>query len=186
MEPYHLPHRQVRLPSIVAGVLILTGIGLLVATCGSRLRVLPGEAGNGNLIQKVGLQLQAALGRQVTIHSDGAISFPKEVVEVVMENHMIHATTRYQSHGWFGLVESHVVMSGTYRARIGFDLGRAGAQFEGGVLRLWVPPACHRLRDPRCGQGRGGHLLVQPAGALRNGGRLSGQPCGGPAPTQRA
>jgi hypothetical protein len=36
-------------------------------------------------------------------------------------------------------------MGGTYRAKVGFDLGRASAEVEDGVLRLWLPEA----EDPR-------------------------------------
>ena len=60
-------------------------------------------------------------------------------IPCVLENHDIQVSTRYESRGWFGLGKSHVVMGGTYRARIGFDLGRASAKVENGTLRLWLP-----------------------------------------------
>lgn len=60
-------------------------------------------------------------------------------MEVVLENHDIQVSTRYQSTGWLGLGESYVVMAGIYRARVGFDLGRASAEVEGNVLRMWLP-----------------------------------------------
>jgi hypothetical protein len=121
------------------GVVVLSVTGLLLATCGDTIIEKPAAAASERVMEKVGRQIQKVLGRTVTIHSDGVVAFPREVVEVVLENHDIQATTRYRSTGWLGMGESHVVMGGTYRARVGFDLGKASAEVQEGILRLWLP-----------------------------------------------
>lgn len=120
---------------IVTGILLLS---LIFATCGGDGSVTGRETPEP-VLDKVGRKIQQVLGKSVSINSDGVIAFPREVMEIVLENHDIQVSTRYESTGWFGLGESHVVMGGTYRARIGFDLGRASAEVEGNVLRLWLP-----------------------------------------------
>lgn len=139
MENYPYPTKRKSLPLVVGGVLLLGLVGLLVANFGAGGAppiTAPVETG---LIEKVGQRLQHALGRTVTIHSDGVVAFPREVTLVVLENHDIQSGTRYESRGWLGIGKSHVVMSGRYRARVGFDLSKASAEVDNGTLRLWLP-----------------------------------------------
>ena len=130
--------RRVRPFLLIMGIAVISVLSLMIARCGQAVTELPAATTEG-VMEKVGRQLQKVLGRTVTIHSDGIVAFPREVVEVVLENHDIQATTRYQSTGWLGWGESQVVMGGTYRAKVGFDLGRAAAEVENGALRLWLP-----------------------------------------------
>lgn len=131
--------RKPRVAGLIGGVAVIGGLGLLLSTCGGTIASVEQAASGGPVLEKVGQKLRKVLGRTVTIHSDGIVAFPREVAEVVLENHDIQATTRYESTGWFGMGESHVVMGGTYRARVGFDLGKASAEVEQGILRLWLP-----------------------------------------------
>lgn len=124
---------------LIMGVVVLSAVGLLLATCGDTAATVTEATPDAPVLEKVGRRIQKVLGRTVTIHSDGIVAFPREVCEIVLENHDIQASTRYESTGWLGMGESHVVMAGTYRARVGFDLGKASAEVEDGTLRLWLP-----------------------------------------------
>ncbi|MCH7227967.1 DUF4230 domain-containing protein [Haloferula sp. A504] len=137
--PQSQGRKKVRPILLIMGVVVLSVTGLLLATCGDSIVQAPATAAGERAMEKVGRQIQKVLGRTVTIHSDGIVAFPREVCEVVLENHDIQASTRYRSTGWFGWGKSHVVMGGTYRAKVGFDLGKASAEVEDGVLRLWLP-----------------------------------------------
>jgi hypothetical protein len=138
-RPRRPGRRHLRPVLLITGIGVLSVTGLLLATCGDTIIEKPAAAASERVMEKVSRQIQKVLGRTVTIHSDGIVAFPREVVEVVLENHDIQATTRYQSTGWFGWGESQVVMSGRYRARVGFDLGKASAEIQDGTLRLWLP-----------------------------------------------
>ena len=142
MEDYYeAPVRRRKLfrfrPIMAAAACILL-LSLMLATCGGDASITGKELPEP-VLDKVGRRIQQALAKSVSINSDGVIAFPREVMEIVLENHDIQVSTRYESTGWLGLGKSHVVMGGTYRARIGFDLGRASAEVEGNVLRLWLP-----------------------------------------------
>lgn len=138
-NPYSPEPHKARLPLVMMAIAVFIVMGLLLGTCSKAISKVPAAVANEEVFQKVGRQLQKVLGRTVNIHSDGIVAFPREVVEVVLENHDIQATTRYESRGWLRMGKSHVVMGGTYRARIGFDLGQACAEVEEGTLRLWLP-----------------------------------------------
>jgi hypothetical protein len=143
-QPYFTPESRparARKPGVARLIAaVVGGLGLLLATCGRTITRVERAAAELPVLKAVGQKLRDVLGRPVTIRSDGIVAFPREVVEVVLENHDIRATTRYESRGRFGMGESHVVLGGTYRARVGFDLGRAAAEVENGALRLWLPP----------------------------------------------
>lgn len=131
--------KKIRPLLIGTGVGVITLITLLLATCGETIVKAPAAKVTEDAMEQVGRQIQKVLGRAVTIQSDGIVAFPREVCEVVLENHDIQATTRYRSTGWFGLGESELVMGGTYRAKVGFDLAKASIQVEDGVVRVWLP-----------------------------------------------
>jgi len=114
-------------------------LGMMLGTCGKSDDSAIGSEIPEPVLDKVGRRIQQVLGKSVSINSDGVIAFPREVVEVVLENHDIQVSTRYESLGYFGMGRSHVTMGGTYRAKVGFDLSRASAEVEGNVLRLWLP-----------------------------------------------
>lgn len=130
---------RIRLRPIImscAGILL---ISWMLATCGKSQDDSTGAEIPEPVMEKVGRRIERALGKSVSINSDGVIAFPREVMEVVLENHDIQVSTRYESLGWLGVGRSHVIMGGTYRARVGFDLSRTSAEIEGNVLRLWLP-----------------------------------------------
>ena len=137
--PHSQPRHRIHPLILVLGIALISSTALLIATCGKPGVMTSGSETDNAVLENVGYRLQKVLGRSVTIHSDGVVTFPNETVEVVLENHLIQSTTRYQSVGWLGKGDSHVVMSGTYRARVGFDFSGASAQVEDGTLRLWLP-----------------------------------------------
>lgn len=142
MEEYynHPSRRKLRKRPLILAAITMCVVGLAVlATCSQDDSSSAKIEASEPILNKVGERIQKVLGRSVTIHSDGVVGFPREVMEIVLENHNIQVSTRYESVGWFGVGKSHVVMGGTYRARVGFDLSKASAEVEEGLLRLWLP-----------------------------------------------
>lgn len=125
------------LPLIATAVCLLLAAAL-VNTCADA----PGKmmGGTGSLTDRVTGGLKAVLGPNVSVSSTGVVAFPKEVMQLVLEDHPVQVTTRYDSTGWLGIGHSYLVLCGNYRAKVGIDLSEGRGRLKGEKLLLRLPP----------------------------------------------